>query len=97
MWFAALWGSLTEVMGTMVGRVLISLGMGVISYKSMDISVAWAKDHFFTAAGGLPSPAIHAMGLMQIDTAVEMVCSAILMRLTFKGMAGGVMKKFGLK
>ena len=97
MWYAALIGALLQVVGSFVGRALISAGIGVIAYKGMDTSVAWAKDHFFSATGGLPPQAVQALGIMEIDTCVEMVCSAILMRLIFKGMTAGVQKSFKLK
>lgn len=97
MWFAPLIGALLEVVGSFVGRALIAAAIGVVAYKGMDVSVAWAKDHFFAAAGGLPPQALQAFGVMEIDTAVEMICSAILMRLVFKGMTAGVQKSFKVK
>ena len=97
MWYAALIGAVLQVLGTVVGRILISLGVAVVAYKGMDTSIGWAKDHFFGAAGSMPSQAVQAFGVMEIDTAVEMICSALLMRLTFKGMSSGVMKSFVAK
>lgn len=97
MWFAALWGSTLEVMGSLVGRALISAGIGYASYKSLDVSVGWAKSHFFDAANGLPPIAVQVLGVCEVDTSVEMMLSAILMRLTYKGMVGGVMKTVKIK
>jgi len=98
MWVAALWGALIQIVGTLVGRALISAGVGVVAFTGMSASVAWVKDHFFTSVNGLPAAAIQALGLMQVDTAVEMLCSAILMRLAFKGMsAAGTIKSFVAK
>ena len=97
MWYAPLIAGLLQVMGSFVGKALLSAGLGVIAYKGMDVSVGWAKDHFFTAVGAFPPAAVQALGVMEIDTSVEMVCSAILMRLIFKGMTAGVQKSFKLK
>ncbi|HEY9024435.1 MAG TPA: DUF2523 domain-containing protein [Burkholderiaceae bacterium] len=97
MWVAALWGALIQIVGTLVGRALISAGIGVIAYKGIDMSIAFAKTQFFNAANGLPSVSIQVLGLMQIDTAVAMLFSALVMRLTFKGMSSGVMKSFAVK
>ena len=97
MWYAALIGGLLQVVGSFVGKALISAGIGVIAYKGMDVSVSWAKAHFFSAAGSLPGAALSVLGACQVDTSVEMLCSAILMRLVFKGMTAGVAKSFKLK
>jgi hypothetical protein len=97
MWYAPLIGGLLQAMGSFVGQALISASIGVIAFKLMDVSVAWAKDHFFTAAGGLPPVTLQALGLMQIDASVEMLISAIIIRLVFKGMQAGVMKSFKVK
>lgn len=97
MWYAALIGGLLQVVGSFVGRVLISLGVAVVAYKGIDTSIAWAKDHFFTAAGGLPPTAVQVLGVMEIDTAAEIMFSALLLRLTFKGLSNGVAKSFKLK
>lgn len=94
MWYAALIGGILEAMGSLIGRALISAGVGVVSYKLLDTSIAWAESKFFTAAGGLPSATVQVLGVMEVDTSVTMICSAILLRLTFKGLSAGVMKSF---
>jgi hypothetical protein len=96
MWYAALIGALLQVVGSFVGRALISAGIGYAAFKGIDTSISWAKQHFFEAAGGLPPVSIQVLGLMQVDTAVNMLVSALVMRLTFKGMTAGVMKSFKL-
>lgn len=92
MWYAALLGGLLEAMGSFVGKALISAGVSYVAYRLMDVSVQWALDQFFLSAGGLPAAATQALGLMEVDTFVEMCVSAVVLRLTFKGMSGGVMK-----
>ncbi len=97
MWYSALIGGLLSVVGSFVGKALIALGISYVAYKGMDTSIAWATAQFFSNAQGLPSTSIQIMGLMQVDTAVNMLCSALVMRLTFKGMSAGVMKAAKLK
>lgn len=92
MWYAALIGGFIQVIGTFVGRALISAGVGFVVYRGMDVSIGWAKTQFFTAAGGLPPVALQVLALMKVDVAVNMLFSALLMRLSFKGMTAGVMK-----
>jgi Protein of unknown function (DUF2523) len=97
MWYSALIGGLLQVVGSFVGRAFIAMGLGVVAYKGMDTSVAWAKDRFFTSVDGLPATAVQVLGVLEVDTSVEMLLSAIVMRLLFKGMTAGVMKSFKLK
>jgi len=97
MWYAALLGALLQIVGSLVGRALISASIGVVAYKGLDVSIAWAKAQFFTSAAMLPSTAVQVMGLMQVDTAVSMLFAAVSMRLVFKGMTSGVVKSFVLK
>ncbi len=97
MWYAALWGALVQIVGTLVGKALISAGVGIVAYKGLSVSIDWAKTQFFTSAQGLPSTAIQVMGVMRIDTAVSMLFAALSMRLVFKGMTNGVMKSFAVK
>ena len=40
---AALWGALIEIAGTLVGKVLVSLGIGYAVYTGVDTSITWAK------------------------------------------------------
>ena len=97
MWVRLLWGTLVQIVGTLVSKALISAGIGVVAYKAMDLSMTWAKTQFFTSAQGLSPVSIQVMGLMRIDVAVNMLFSALVFRLTFKGMSSGVMKSFVLK
>lgn len=97
MWYAALIGALLQVVGSFIGKALIALGVGVVAYKGLDLSLVWAKSQFFSSARGLPAQAVQVMGVLRIDTCVNMLFSALTMRLTFKGMTAGVMKSFTLK
>lgn len=91
MW-GALVGALIQVMGTFVGKALISLGIGYFAYKGIDASVGFAKSHFFQSLGGINATAVQIFGAMKGGQCVTMLFSALIARLTFKGMVGGVMK-----
>lgn len=93
----ALLGWIIEVCGTLVGRVLIALGISYLSYKGLDAMVAAAKAEFFSSLGGLGGTTLGIMGVMKIDVAVNMLCSALVGRLTLAGMSSGVLKKMVLK
>ena len=95
MW-GALVGALEGAMGSFVGKALVSLGIGFLTYQSVDTSIAFAKSHFFDSLSGLNSVSVQVFGAMRGGQCVTMLFSALIARLTFKGLAGGVMKSFKL-
>ena len=90
---AALIGALVDVAGTLVGRVLVSLGIGYATYSGVDTSVGWAKSQVLGAIGGLPGAAIQIAGMLHLGSVISIMCSALLVRLTMQGLTGGTLKK----
>lgn len=91
MW-GALGGLLVQIVGSFVGKALLSLGVGYVAYKGMDLSIAFAKTKFMSSVGGFGAVTIQLMGVLNVGTAVNILCSALIARLAFKGMVGGIMK-----
>lgn len=94
---AALWGGLIQVLGTLVGRILVSLGVGYLTYTGIDTSIGWAKAQFLSSLSGLPASALQIMGLLKVGICVSMLLSAVTMRMVLKGMQGGSIKRMTLK
>src|SRR5881394_779133 len=94
---AALWGALIPMLGSMVGQVLLSLGIGYLAYTGIDASITFAKVQFVASLGGLPAGAVGVLSVLKIGTAVSMLCSALLMRLTMAGMKNGAMRRMAVK
>ena len=92
LFLAALWGALIPMLGTMVGRVLISLGVGYVAFSGVDASLEWAKGQFLTSVSGLPANAIALAHTMKIGVCVSMLLSALVARLVLKGLQGGALK-----
>lgn len=97
LFLASLWGGLISVLGTVVGRVLLSLGIGYASFTAVDTSIAFAKAQFLTGLAGLPATALGIMAVLKIGTCVSMLTSALLMRLTLGGMAAGTIRRMVIK
>lgn len=93
----ALIGWLIQAAGTLVGRVLISLGISYLSYKGLDAMVTAAKDQFFQSLGGVSGTTVGLLGVLKVDVCVNMICSALVGRLTLAGMTSGAVKKMVLK
>ena len=93
MWFSALLGGLVEIAGTIVGKVLLSLGIGYVAYSGVDTSLGWCKALFLSGVSGMPADAIGLAGTMKVGVCVSMLLSALAIRLTLAGLTGGTIKR----
>jgi hypothetical protein len=91
---SAVAGMLLNVAGTLVGRVLVSLGIGVVTYTGMSLSLNYFKDNAVSALLGLPAELVGVLALMKVGVCISMVMSAILMRLTLQGMTSDTLKSW---
>jgi Protein of unknown function (DUF2523) len=93
---AALLGGLYAALGHMVGRVLISLGIGYIAFQGFDAGLTVLHDQAMQRLGGLDSlgaTAVQLAGVLQIGTCMNMLFSAWSMRLVVSGLTSGVITK----
>ena len=90
---AALWGALIEIAGTLVGKVLVSLGIGLAVYTGVDASISWAKAYALSSLQGLPADAIGIAATMKVGVFISMVSSAFVVRLTLQGLTAGSIKR----
>jgi hypothetical protein len=90
---AALIGALVEVAGTLVGKVLVSLGIGLAVYTGVDASITWAKDMALANISSLPSDAVGILSTMKVGVFISMISSAFVVRMTMQGLTSGAVKR----
>lgn len=96
MFIAALLGGLVQIAGTLVGKVLLSLGIGFVVYSGIDAALDTIKDLAFDSLAGVASfgPAlVELVGVLQIGTCLNIVFSAYAARLVLAGVTGGALKR----
>lgn len=93
---AALWGGAMTVAGSIAGQVLISLGIGVVTYMGVDATLTKLKADALAALTGLPADLVGLMGYMKVGVAISIVTSAVAVKLGLNGMTGAV-KRFRKK
>lgn len=94
-WFAAaIWGFLFNVIGTLAGKVLVGLGISVVTYTGLSASIDFLKAGAITSFSGLPVEIIGILSLMKVGSCISMVFSAITVRMTIQGMTGDTMKSW---
>mgnify|MGYP001565387621 CR=1 FL=1 len=94
---AAVGGMLIQLVGSLIGRALIALGLSVVTYTGMSTSLGWMKQQVISAVGGAPAEVAQLLGYMKIGVALSIVTSAILARMVITGIQGDTFKKWVLK
>lgn len=89
----ALIGGLIQALGTIVGRILISLGVGFVAYTGISAGIDYLKAQVVARLGGLPADIVTILSLGEIDTAISITFSAIAVRLLIQGISGGTFKR----
>lgn len=92
MFIAALWGALATAMGSLIGRALIALGIGFVTYKGIDLGIAALKTQAVNGINSLPSDALNLVGYLWLDKALTVVFSGVVTSLSMKAVGGSVKK-----
>ena len=93
LFLASLLGGLISVAGTLVGRVLISLGIGYVTFSGVDTAITWAKTQFLSGVGGLPADAVGIANTMKVGVCVSMLLAALTARLVLSGLTSGTITR----
>lgn len=86
LWVAAIIGGLVQAAGTLVGRVLVSLGIGFTVYSGVSASIGWAKTQVLQNISAAGAVVVQVMGLAQIGTAISILFSALTARMILQGL-----------
>lgn len=94
---AALLGGLISITSTLVGRVLVALGIGAVSYTGLDLSLEFAKAQALGALTGGPAQLTQLLGFLGVGEFISIISSALLARLILNGLNSGAIKRFVLQ
>ncbi len=90
-------GAFIAAAPTLVGQVLVSLGIAAVTYTGMNASIDWLKDSAVSALMGLPPEVVGMLSLMKVGSCISMVFSALLIRVALNGMTNGAMRRLLVK
>lgn len=93
LFLAAFLGALVSAAGTLVGKVLISLGIGLVVFTGVDASIAWARDMALTNIQALPPDVVGILSTLKVGVFISMISSALVVRMTLQGLTGGSIKR----
>lgn len=83
---------LASVIGPLIARALLALGMGVVTYTGATVAVDQALAYVQTSWSGMPAAVVGILALAGFDKFITIVLSAYASALALKA-ASGSMKK----
>jgi len=91
---SALLGGLINICGTIAGRVLIGLGISVVTYSGLSASIDFLKNSAVTQLAGLPSEVLGIMSLLKIGSSLSVIMSATAVKLTLDGLTSDTFRRW---
>lgn len=86
-WVASLMGGFVFLVGSMVGRVLIALGMSFVTFGGISVLFSGLKSIVVSNLGYMPQKILLLLGYVKIDVAITMIFSAMVARLVLMGLS----------
>jgi hypothetical protein len=93
----ALGSLLLQLAGSLAGRVLIGLGIGVVTYTGINSSLEWLKTQAVTQLVGLSPEVLMFLGVLRVGSCISIVTSAIVARSVINGVQSDTFKRWVLK
>ena len=87
-------GLLVSVVGSVIGRILFSIGMSVVYYRGVGVAVEWLRGQFFDRMGGLPESILQFLGVLQIGTCANMLFAVLMVKLSILGLQSDYIKRY---
>lgn len=82
-------GGLVEIAASLAGRVLLSLGFGIVEYAGTSATLTWLKNQMLSGFGGLSAQILGLVAMMKVGEAISIIFSALLVRLMLRGLTSG--------
>lgn len=96
-WVAAIVGGFIEVCSTLVGRVLVALGIGLVTYSGLSTGLDLFKDKMAESVNSAGATAAGIIGVLQLDAAMSVLLAAVTLKMTLAGANSGTMKRWMTK
>lgn len=81
-----LWGAFYSMIGTLVGRILFSLGMGFITYSGIDFMLNAIKAQVIASFTNVGPVLLGVLYTAKVDVCISILFSAVLIKFTLAGM-----------
>lgn len=92
LFLSSLIGALASAMGSFVGRAVLALGIGTVTYTGISVSLNAMKSNLIGSVNSLPVDVLNLMGYLWVDKALTIIFSAVSISLSMKLISGGIKK-----
>lgn len=86
----ALIGALATAMGSLIGRAVLALGIGFVTYKGGMVIVTAMEKLVIDSVGGLTGDAVGLFGYLWLDKGVTILFSSVAASIAIRGVGGSV-------
>lgn len=91
---AMIGGMLIQIVGSLAGRVMVALGIGVVTYTGINASLEALKSQAIASLFALPPQILSMLGIMKVGVAISIIMSATAARLVLNGLTSDTLKKW---
>lgn len=85
-------GGIASAMATLVGRALIAMGIGFVTYTGVDLALTEMQNLVISGVRGLPADMVSLVGYLWLDKALSVIFSAITTAVSLRYLGGSVKK-----
>ena len=93
----AIAGALMSVCASLVGRVIMSLGMGLVAYTGISAGLGYFQTLFTQNMNSTGAAVAGMVGVLQLDTCMSIFTAAALAKLAIAGASSGTVKRLAFK
>lgn len=91
----AIVGGLLNVAGSLTGRILLALGVGVLTVSGIDTAMEFAKAYMLGKFQGLRMEILQLVAALGVGEFLSIIISALSTRLMFNGLQpGGFLRRW---
>jgi hypothetical protein len=94
---AFLWNAFLAILPSLVGRVLLSLGMSVVTYTGLQVTFGWLKDQAVAKFLLLPPDVVGLLAVLKVGESLSIIFSALLVRASLNAASSGTFKRWVTK
>lgn len=91
---AMIWGAFLRIVPTIAGQVLIALGISVVTYTGIDVTLTWLKAQAIANFTALPPQMLGMLAVMKVGESINILISAMVARMTITGFTSGSFKRW---
>jgi len=85
-----LWGVLAMLLPSLVGRVLLALGIGFVAFTGFQVSMNFLYGQMKDYMLGMPADILALLGFLWVDKAIGALFSAFTIALSIKTATAGI-------